>query len=181
MSSSDVVRLGAVSFILAGVARIALSLSLLALDPRAVSGYFVPALYILALLFLIGGLVGLHTLQKRNYGRIGQAGFYTIILSFGAQLLATVVFLFESGALEWLSFPVGLLGAIVGFALYGAATLRARVLPRWYGVLLIVFLPVSVALGPFGNIWNGLVHLVLGYVVWTWSSTADEEPTPRVS
>jgi hypothetical protein len=158
-----------------------LSLSLLALDPRAVSGYFVPALYILALLFFIGGLVGLHTLQKRDYGRVGQAGFYTIIFSFGAQLLATVAFMFGGEALEWLSFPVGLLGAIVGFALYGAATLRARVLPRWYGVLLIVFLPVSIALGPFGNIWNGLVHLVLGYVLWTWRSTADEQPTPRVS
>jgi hypothetical protein len=180
MSSSDLIRWGAISFILGGAARIALSLTFLALGPRAVTGYFVPAIYILAVLFLIGGLVGLHTLQKRNYGRIGQAGFYTIILSFGVQILATVVFLFGSEALEWLSFPVGLLGAIVGFALYGTATLRAGVLPRWYGVLLIVLLPVSVALGPFGNIWNGLVHLVLGYVLWTRRITATEQPS-RVS
>src|SRR5215204_4118769 len=130
MSSSDLIRWGAISFVVGGVARIALSLATLSLGPRALTGYFVPAIYILAVLFLIGGLVGLHTLQKRNYGRIGQAGFYTIILSFGAQILSTVAFLFGSEALEWLSFPVGLLGllgAIVGFALYGTATLRAGV------------------------------------------------------
>src|SRR5215212_4681918 len=180
MSSSDVVRWGAVSFVLGGVARIALTLALLALGPRAGLGFFVPVMYILAVLFLIGGVVGLHALQKNAYGRIGRAGFYTVLLAFAAQILATVVFLFGSEALEWLSFPVGLLGAIVGFALYGTATLRAGVLPRWYGVLLIVLLPVSVALGPFGNIWNGLVHLVLGYVLWTRRITATEQPS-RVS
>jgi hypothetical protein len=65
--------------------------------------------------------------KKETTGALGQAGFYTIIFSFGAQLLATVAFTFGSEALEWLSFPVGLLGAIVGFALYGAATLRESV------------------------------------------------------
>jgi hypothetical protein len=42
-----------------------------------------------------------------------------------------------------------------------------KVLPRWQGVALIVFLPVAVALGMYGNIWIGLVQVVLGYVLWS--------------
>lgn len=70
-------------------------------------------------------------------------------------------------ALEWLVYPVGMLGVIVGFSLYGAATVQARVLPRWYGVVLIVFLPISVLFGVYDNLWVGVVQLVLGSVLWT--------------
>jgi hypothetical protein len=52
------------------------------------------------------------------------------------------------------------LGALVAFVLYGAATLQAAVLPIWYGVLLIVFLPVSLALGLFGSLGGVREHLV---------------------
>lgn len=75
--------------------------------------------------------------------------------------------LFGSMALDWLAYPVGMLGVIVGFSLYGAATVQARVLPRWYGVVLIVFLPISVLFGVYDNLWVGVVQLVLGSVLWT--------------
>jgi hypothetical protein len=60
---------------------------------------------------------------------------------------------------------VGLVGVLIGFILYGVATLRARVLPVWCGVLFIAFLPVSIALGNYGNFFTGLAQLVLGYVL----------------
>ncbi len=83
---------------------------------------------------------------------------------------------------------------LVGFVLYGAATLQARVLPRWCGIAFIVFLPVAILLGgyapilggvasTFGGyapIWIGLVWLALGYVLWSHRGAAAEQPS-RVS
>jgi hypothetical protein len=67
---------------------------------------------------------------------------------------------------------------IVGFVLYGAATVQARVLPRWYGVLLIVFAPIGEALGTnYGNIWLGLALLVLGYALWLRRGASTEQPS----
>ena len=98
-------------------------------------------MFLVALLLLLVGLVGFHTLQKGNYGRIGRAGFYTVIAAASAQIVAALVRLAGSTALEFLDF-VGLIGVMVGFVLYGAATLQARVLPRWCGVGFIAGLPV---------------------------------------
>ena len=50
--------------------------------------------------------------------------------------------------------------------LYGVATPQAEVLPRWYGVALITLVPISLTLLAYGNLWMGLVLLILGYVLW---------------
>ena len=68
---------------------------------------------------------------------------------------------------------------MVGFSLYGVATVHAKVLPRWYGVVLIVFLPISVFLGVYAYIWVGVVQLVLGSVLWTRRARPTES-APRV-
>jgi uncharacterized membrane protein len=69
------------------------------------------------------------------------------------------------------------LGTLVGLVLYGAATLQARVLPHWYGILLILLMPGTILFGALmpGNysiIWNGLVWVALGYALWSHSSSA---------
>jgi hypothetical protein len=51
---------------------------------------------------------------------------------------------------------------LVGFVLYGVATVQARVLPRWYGLALIVALPVTLPLATYGTTLFGLILLVLG-------------------
>ena len=63
-------------------------------------------------------------------------------------------------------YPLGLLGTLVGFVLFGVATFRARVLPRWCGVLFVLLVPVAVVLGEYGNMFDGLAQLALGYVLW---------------
>lgn len=183
MSPTDLIRWGAIGFMAGGVVWIVQNLVSLAEGPEAELGFLTPLLFInlvlliIAILLTVGGLVGLHTLQKGNYGRIGQAGFYTILVFSAAQVLGTVVFLAGSLTLFRLVSPVGFLGMIVGFALYGAATLQARVLPRWCGVALIILLPVSIVLGEYGNIWLGLVLLALGYVLWSQRGTTAEAPS----
>jgi hypothetical protein len=66
---------------------------------------------------------------------------------------------------------------LVGFVLYGIATLRARVLPRWYGLALIVALPVSLPLAGYGTALFGLILLALGYALWLRSGFATEQPS----
>ena len=187
MSSSDLIRWGGLAAMLCGVAFIVLML--IPEGPiRSFSGRLGTFVFIVALLLLIVALVGFHALQKDSYGRIGRAGFYTLIVGASAQIVAAVVRLFGSMALGFLDI-VGLLGVFAGLVLYGAASLQARVLPRWCGVGFIVAVPVfiigSAALGGWfggalGGILFGLLWIALGYVLWSRRGSAAEQPS-RVS
>jgi hypothetical protein len=141
---------------------------------------YLDAIFVVALLLVIMGLVGFHTLQEGNYGRIGRAGFYTVVIATLAQILGLVVLLSGSAVLERL-IPIGSLAVLVGFVLYCAATLQAKVLPRWCGIGFIIGLPVTIALGEvWGFVVFGLLWLALGYVLWSWSEATTEQPS-RVS
>jgi len=77
------------------------------------------------------------------------------------------------------------LGTLVGLVLYGAATLQARVLPRWCGILFILLMPGTILFGAlipgdFSIIWEGLVWVALGYALWSQSSGAAVERPSRV-
>ncbi len=165
MASSSLIRWGAIGLMLGGVLWVVLGLSAAVGYLQAIPGREDVVLFIVALLLSAVGLVGLHTLQKGSYGVLGQAGFYITLAAITARILGAVVFLAGSSALEWISFP-GTLGMLVGFMLYGVATLRARVLPRWYGLALIVALPASLPLQVYGTALFGVFLLVLGYALW---------------
>jgi hypothetical protein len=151
-----------------GVAWVASGLMVVFANPimGPVTAY--PVVVTVALLLTVVGLVGLHILHRESYGYIGRAGFYTALVGLVAQILGTGVPLLGASGLAWpwLRFPVGFMIVLVGFVLLGAATLLARVLPRWYGVVLIILQPVSVILLPYGNVWRGLALVVLGYALW---------------
>ena len=87
-----------------------------------------------------------------------------------------MVFLAGSTALERVSWPLTL-GMLVGFVLYGAATLRARVLPRWYGLVLILAMPVSLPLSVYGTALFGLSLVVLGYGLWLQRGATTGQPS----
>ncbi len=179
MSSSDLIRWGATGAMLAGVMWIASGILAVIYQgvhaPGSLADYLVEGTFAAGLLLTATGIVGLHSLQKDNYGRIGQAGFYTVVVASLGQVLGTIFLLAGSTALEFLVFPVGVLGVLVGFVLYGAATLQARVLPRWCGIGLIVGLPVAIALGLYGgNVLFGLFWLMLGYVLLQRGETAQQ-------
>ena len=176
MSSSDLIRWGGLAAMLAGVAFIVLMLI-----PEGPPGSFLlyvlnSLVFIVAVLLLLVGLAGFHALQKENYGRIGRGGLYTVIVAGITLILARVGLMSGSTALGFLNF-LGLLGVMVGLVLYGAATLQARVLPRWCGVGFIVGWPVTVALGDLGNVLFGLLWLAMGYVLWSRRGAATEQPS----
>jgi hypothetical protein len=183
MSSSDLVRWGGLAAMLSGVVFIVLML-LPEAPPGSLSDVLSSLVFIVALLLLLVGLAGFHALQKENYGRIGQAGFYTVIVGASAQIIAQVGLILGITALEILDF-VGLLVVMVGFVLYGAATLQARVLPRWCGIGFIVGLPVWLVVstvseeygGMIGGLLFGLLWLALGYVLWSRGDAAIGQPS----
>jgi hypothetical protein len=176
MTASGVIRWGAIGFILGGVTWLVLGLSARFGYLQAIPGREDAVLFIVAHLFTAAGLVGLHTLQRGSYGLLGEAGFYVALVAITARILGAVVFLAGSQALEWISLPATSV-MLVGLVLYGVATLRARVLPRWYGLALIVCMPVSLPLSVYGTALFGLIMAVLGYGLWSHRGAATAQPS----
>jgi hypothetical protein len=193
MSSSNWIRWGALGALLAGIAWIALGLIPLVIlgqvalyfgGVATVEDYLLEILFSIALAGMLAGIVGFHARQAPNYGRLGTAGFFAAFVGVFFMLASTVAtILAGSEVLDWL-FVLGFVGTLVGFVLLGTATLRARVLPRWCGILLLLAvlgIPVYFALGSYGGaILNGLVWLALGYGVWSERGASVERYKPHV-
>ena len=180
MPTAGIIRWGAMAFMLGGLVWITFniySLSQGGTPARPGPGFV--AFYVAALLFSNAGLLGFHALQKDSYGRLGRVALYTVLGSSALLIVGALILLFIAPAVFGVANMIGLLGVLIGFILYGVATLRARVLPIWCGVLFIAFLPVSIALGEYGNFFTGLAQLVLGYVLLQRGASAQR--APRVS
>ena len=173
-SALDLVRLGALGAVLAGVAWIA-SAAVAAIGTERnleILGFasLEEVLYVVAIMGTMGGIVGLHARQVPSYGRLGTTGFLAAFMG-TAVLLLGIVFSFVVGSASKPAFldPVlglGLWGAVVGFVLLGAATLRLRALPGWCGAPLIVSLPLAIAAGDYGGgAVLGLLWLAVGYAL----------------
>jgi hypothetical protein len=187
MSPLPLVRWGGLAAMLAGVAFMVLVLIPKARDGSPFYIFGSVLLFVTVWLLLLVALAGFHALQKEHYGRIGRAGFYTVIVGASAmiviQLLTWVGVTLGITALVFPD-PVGLLIVMVGLVLYGVATLQARVLPRWCGVGLIVGVPALIGISVvseeygemLGGILFGLLWLALGYVLWSESGAAAEPP-----
>jgi hypothetical protein len=176
MASSGLLRQGAIGFMLGGVTWLVLGLSARFGYLQAIPGREDVVLYVVAQLFTVAGLLGLHTLQKESYGLLGEAGFYLTLVAMTGRILDAVVFLAGNPVLEWISLPATLI-MLLGLVLYGVATLRARVLPRWYGLALIVSMPVSLPLSVYGTALFGLIVVVLGYGLWLHRGVATGQPS----
>ena len=173
MSSLNLIRGGGLAAMLSGVVWIIYAVLGLAGGDLEESNPL-DILIIIAWLLQVVGLVGFHTLQKRTYGRIGHGGFYTFIVGAPTQALGLLLVLAGSETLGEPLIGVGGLGILIGLVLYGAATLQARVLPRWCGIALIVSLPVTILLGDYGGILFGVIWLALGYMLWSQRGTPTE-------
>jgi hypothetical protein len=176
VASMNLARWGALGALLAGVAWIAsFVVSLVAGQGSEFFGlrssYLIEGIAGLALAGMLVGLLGLHSRQTTSYGILGTAGFLAA-LSGTALVLANVALagVARRGFLDLL-LEIGFVGMFLGFVLLGVAILRARELPRWCGVALIIVLPISAALGDYGGgLVSGLVWLALGYALLSEST-----------
>src|SRR5215207_4707717 len=149
---------------------------------RQGAGYLMPVLLIAALLGEMGAIAGLHALQKERYGRLGVAG---ALLSFVAATSQVVVILgfglvgvtSSAGSVTLaLLFVLSLPALFGGMVLLGVATLRAQVLPRWFGVLFIVawFIVATLILAGLivvGVFAYGVFWTVVGYTLFREGKT----------
>jgi len=117
--------------------------------------------FLVALLLVLAGVFGFHFLQADRYGVIGRAGLWTIFAATLVQEVGLLIFIFGDATLFWLVSPVGYVAMIVGYVLFGAATLQAGVLPRWCGLALLLGEPVTYLLGDYGGLVFGLMWVAL--------------------
>jgi hypothetical protein len=131
--------------------------------PGELRFYLIESLHGAGEIGMLAALLGIHRLQSSVYGRLGVFGFRAAFVGTAALALATAMWLafvavgseswyVEEGMapgnfLTFLAFALGMVGWLVGIPLLGIATVRAEILPRWFGWLLITFVPMIVALG----------------------------------
>jgi hypothetical protein len=183
--SSILIRIGGVAAIVSGVLFVA-ALLLGRSFPKTMENFMTMETFlIIALLLVPVGMVGFHALQSRSYGGVGHTGFWMAVVGPLAVALGAGSYLWWGrvfgSSLLWLALPVGPLVLLVGLMLYGIATLRATVLPRWCGVVFIVAMPAALAssiVGAFASVFMvfGLAWLALGYMLWARREVRTEQP-----
>ena len=138
--------------------------------------------FMVALLLVLAGVFGFHFLQADRYGPIGRAGLWTIFGATLVQEIGLLIFILGDATLFWVVPRVGYIAMIVGYVLFGAATLQARVVPRWCGLALLLGEPITskYVLGDYGGIVFGLMWVALGYVLWSLRGVSVDQPAPRV-
>lgn len=141
-------------------------------------------------IFIILGTSGIYLYQAEKTGILGFIGF--ILTSLGNILVCSMVLisLFVNTALvqpqlleQDLPGPIGpirlvmLIGISLGYILLGFVTLRAKMLPSWAGVLMILFviLPFIPFTGDYlAAVW-GLIYIGLGWAVWFRSPVSENK------
>jgi len=152
---------------------------------------WVPAhlLYWVSVILMQFGLVGLYLCQAEKAGRLGLVSF--ILAFIGTALLGSLNFmastlqpLIASAApaiFDQAMAPTPLAGLVIvlgfglGYILFGVVTMRAGVLPRWAGFLLIIgvvllitgALLFSILIVDIGDIIFSLGLAWMGYALWS--------------
>lgn len=198
MSTINLIRWSGLISLLAGVLyAVGAWLHPIGEDIAAVnSPSWVPAhlVYWVSVLLLQLGLVGLYARQVEQTGRLGLLGF---VLAFIGTALVGSILLYVSTVLPLIAseaqaifdqaatppiflLPVFVLGFGLGWVLLGLATMRAGVLPRWSGLLLIIGVTLFVVseavpfeatlahvLVTVGDVIFGLGLVWIGYALWS--------------
>ncbi len=192
MLSSDLIRWGALAAALGG------ALSILFVFVGENSGLHVP-LDTARHALLVGGIAAIYLYVRQSSGRfgaMGTVGFYLCSVVFAAVTILDIGILVSGAVEQWyiLIGPGRALFLIVGLVLFGAAILRARVLPSGGAWLLIAaalanvvgILIIIVSGGRVGawifivpTILFGLGWVWLGYGLWS-ERDASTDQSPRV-
>lgn len=134
----------------------------------ALSDYLMEAVFIVALLATMAAIAGLHALHGGRYGRLGTAGSLVALFGHALMLLSAAATLLLARQALGVAFVSGFPLALLGLVLLGVAVLRARVLPRYCGVLLTVAFPLSIVLESYGGgVLLGIAWALVGYAILT--------------
>lgn len=183
--SSNAVKWGGVAGVAAAVLLI-LSAVLNQLIPAegivdTPSEYLDRAVVVLAYIGVIVAVLGIHALHRGNsrYGGLGTVGSVMTITGYAIIAVITVISLIQD--FEYLlTVRIGAGGLVLlGSLLLGVIIIRARVLPWWCGVLLIIAFPLGdVANAVFSSAENLLLALLWGSVGFALLSLRRAVPQP---
>jgi hypothetical protein len=117
-----------------------------------------------AYIAVIIALLGIHALHRGTprYGRLGTTGTVLTIAGYAIIAVMTVISMVQGHASFLMVRLAGAGVLLVGSALLGVIILRARLLPWWCGLLLIVAFP----LGHFANAIFGAAENLLLALLW---------------
>lgn len=164
LTSSDLLlRWGGLAGVVAGVAYVMAWIVGVLFVPRwqwpgpivlySFPGYLAEFVFVVALLGTLVAIVGLHLTQRGRYGWTGMFGTSVAAVGHLIFLYATIQTVVR-GTDAGPSLPAtALLVTLIGMGLLGIATLFARALPRWCGLLIVIGYPRPVFFGVGYNAW----------------------------
>jgi len=183
--STNVVRAGGLAGIAAAVLFILSAIIEQVAPAEGIVGtgseYLDRVVVILAYIAVIVAVLGIHALHKDNarYGALGTAGSVMTIAGYAIIAVVTVIATIQD--FEYL-LTIRLGGGIlvlIGSLLLGVIIIRARLLPWWFAVLLIVAFPLGdVANAIFSSAENLLLALLWGSVGFALLSRRRAIPQP---
>jgi len=97
------------------------------------------------LMFVVFWLV--HLVQRSPQARFERIAYWFLMAASALAMTVVVGLVSNTPALVGFTAIVGILSWIVGLLVYGVATWRTGVLPRWAALAIILFEPGSVAFG----------------------------------
>ena len=128
------------------------------------TSYLYLGVTLVAYVAVIVAVLGIHALHsgRPQYGRLGTTGTVLTIVGYAIIAVMTVISMMQ-GRPSFLTVRLASAGALlVGSVLLGVIIIRARLLPWWCGVLLIVAFP----LGHFANAIFGAAENLLLALLW---------------
>jgi hypothetical protein len=102
-------------------------------------------------------IVGVHRAQRERTGRFAVAGLAVTLAGIATATVGNLGVLLGNDAMVAIAFPVGPGLFSLGLLLFGVATFRAGVLPRYAGVALAMSQPMAIAVG-LSLTWHVPVH-----------------------
>ncbi len=202
MANSALIRLGGLAAILSALfALLSFVLYLVIVGGGRLSeaatsaAFFLPSgAQLLAMALLLIGLVALFARQAEAFGALGLTGFVLALLGttlaagaawsqvFVVPRLAEVApAVADQGAGSVLAgFLLSFLLFGVGWLVFGVATLRTRVFPRWAVILLIVGAVISILPLPSRALIVEIAAGYLGFILLTGRGASEQQPS-RVS
>jgi hypothetical protein len=145
------------------------------------SDYLHQVIVLVAYAGVLVAILGLHALQSpsRRYGQLGAVGSLLTFTGYSIVFVVSAISTLQGGQTLLTVRLAGGVAALVGSILLGVMTIRARVVPWWCGVLLIVAFP----LGDFSNaVLRGgeaiLMGLLWGSVGYALLRSALHAPQP---
>ena len=137
------------------------------------------------LLPVVVGFIGLHAAQRRSYGRLGTAGFATVLVGFMVIIAGSVgeFWVFSDQSYEgagrnasWILFLLGHLVLVIGTLLFGIATVRAKVF-RQEAAKLFAVMGVGVVVPFLGAVIFAIPFVWLGHLLWTGKYERGQQPS----